>query len=83
MTHDMMTPAELSRAGRMSARDAKLLRAISGRSTFAEWCDGRRREPYRITDERLLLVCAVVARARENARFLARHAPTALIGRPS
>ncbi len=79
MTHDERTPAEILSTGRMSKRDAALLRQLSGRQTLAEWIDRPTGKPHRITDRRLLLICHAVATARLQARWYARHAPSALL----
>jgi hypothetical protein len=79
MTHNESTPAELRKTGRASRADAKLLRALQGKATFAEWVDAGARGAHRITDRRLLLICAVRAKAGADARYLARHCPTALL----
>lgn len=80
MTHEQETFAELQRAGvKISKRDAALLRAISGKSTFAEWVEAGARGSHRITDERLLRACAVRAEGGRLARYLALTAPSTLI----
>jgi hypothetical protein len=65
--------------GMLSKSDARKLAKLVGALSFAQWIDDGGHGTYRLTDSRLLLVCAVRQRALANAQLLARHASWLLV----